>query len=272
MAIVLAATVLVAAGTLYALSERKLRRTYTVAAHPIVVPTDSASITEGERLARLRGCTGCHGAQGEGDVFVDSWLLARVVSPNLTQSVREFSDEQLEAIIRQGLRPNGRSVFIMPSGMFHALTDADLGRIIAFLRSLPVRSGNAPETRIGLLARAAFVANQFTTAAEDVRRAESLDTTFPAPGDSTWKGAYLARTVCTECHGLDLRGDPSGKPPDLRIAALYPPGAFLHLMRTGKAPGEREMTLMSSVSRNRFSRFTDDEISALQRYLVARAQ
>ncbi len=272
IAIGLVAVVLVVVVAVYALSELILRRTYAIAAHAIVAPRDSLSIAEGERLARLRGCTGCHGAQGEGEVLSDNWLLGRIVAPNLSQSVREFSDEQLEGLIRQGVRPNGRSLFVMPSGMLSALTDEDLGRIIAFMRSLPARSGNARDVRVGPLGRTGLLAHKFTTAVEDVRRAKSLASTHPSSGDPNWKGAYLARTVCTECHGFDLRGDPGGTAPDLRIAASYPLGAFAHLMRTGKAAGGRELTLMSSVARNRFSRFTDDEISALHQYLVARAQ
>ena len=67
-----------------------------------------------------------------------------------------------------------------------------------------------------------------------------------------------------------LEGDES-RIPDLRIAASYSLEQFTHLMRTGKASGNRELKLMSSVARNRFSHFTDDEIQAQHSYLVARA-
>ena len=160
----------------------------------------------------------------------------------------------------------------MPSGMFAALTDQDLGAIVSYLRSLPVREGPTRSVRLGPLAHLAFALGRLLPAAEEAQRAAKLTKSYPAPNDPDWTGAYLARTACSECHGLDLRGDASGKPPDLKIAGSYSLDAFNHLMRTGKAPGEREIGLMSRVARGRFSHFTDAEIASLHRYLVARAR
>ena len=265
----LIALVLIAALVVYLASERIVRRTHAVDAPPFAAPADSTSLPEGERLARLHGCIGCHGQQLEGKVFIDDPLLAHVVSPNLTIAVREYSDPQLERIIRHGIRPGGRSVVAMPSGMFSQLTDADLGRILAYLRSRPPVAGHAREVRLGPLARLGVVIGRFSTAADEVRRAEALSAEFPRAGDPTAAGAYLARTVCTECHGLDLNG--RNRAPDLRIAAGYTREQFTRLMRTGKALGDRELTLMSQVARSRFSRFTDAEVDALYDYLIARA-
>jgi cytochrome c553 len=268
----LVALVLLAYGVVYVVSEIKVRRTFAIVPHPIAVPSDSGSVAEGARLARLRGCVECHGIRAQGDTFVDQWMLARVISPDLTRSVRAYTNTQLEAIIRQGARPGGRSVVVMPSGMFAPLADRDLGAIIAFLRQLPEQNGPRPEVRLGPLARVAFTVGEFVPAAEEVRRAHRMASAYPAEGEPHHLGAYLARTVCTECHGFDLRGDGSGRRPDLRIAAAYSLGAFAHLMRTGKAPGERELDLMSRVARSRFTSFTDHEIAALHGYLVARAK
>jgi hypothetical protein len=44
---------------------------------------------------------------------------------------------------------------------------------------------------------------------------------------------------------------------------------FTRLMRTGKALGDRELELMSSVSRDGFSHLTDEEIAAIHAYLNA---
>src|SRR6266540_2296711 len=96
----LVALVFVALAVVYAVSEIKFRRSYAVSPHPILIPHDSASIAKGGRFARIRGCTTCHGSMAEGDTFIDHWLVARVVAPNLTKSVRQYSDAELEAIIR----------------------------------------------------------------------------------------------------------------------------------------------------------------------------
>lgn len=259
----------VAGAIVYLLSERVLRRTYTEPQVDILVPSDSQSVLEGHRLALIRGCSGgCHGANIEGGVFIDDLLLARLVAPNLTAAVRRYSNADIVRIVRRGVRPDGFSVIGMPSEMFSGLTDEDLGEILAYLRSVPPRPGPAPERRLGPLARLAFVAGKLRPAAELVGRATLLTGIWPQDGDSTARGAYLARTSCTECHGLDLRGsDPA---PDLRIAAGYSFEAFRGFMRTGKALGNRELPLMSSVARQRFSHFTDPELRELYAFLIAR--
>ena len=67
----------------------------------------------------------------------DQPMIGRVVAPNLTAAVRKYSDAELAVIIRNGVRPGGRSLVVMPAEAYVLLTDDDLGRIIAFLRSLP---------------------------------------------------------------------------------------------------------------------------------------
>ncbi|HET9293138.1 MAG TPA: c-type cytochrome [Gemmatimonadales bacterium] len=264
------ALVILAGAVVYVLSERIVRRRYDEPLVAIAVPTDSLSVSEGQRLATLRGCSGgCHGSVSEGGVFIDEPLLARLVAPNLTASVRTYSDAELARIIRRGVRPDGRSVVGMPSEMFSPLTDADLGRIIAYLRSLPPQPGPGREVRLGPLARLGIVTGQYAPAAAWVRRADRLARSYPGPGDSTARGAYLARTACTECHGLDLRGGETT--PDLRIVASYSLDAFTTLLRTGTPAGNRELTLMKQAALKRFSHFTDAEIGALYAFLRARA-
>jgi mono/diheme cytochrome c family protein len=260
---------LIAAVVIYVLSELALRRSYEARGTSVAIPADSTSIAEGERLARIRGCLGCHRSKLEGGMFVDEPMLARIAAPNLTTAVRAYSDAELEGIIRHGVRPDGRSVLAMPSDMFRLLDDADLGKILAFLHSVPEVPGQPRLVKPGPLGRLGIAIGKFKPAAEDVRRVETLSDSFPAPGSPVAPGAYLARTVCTECHGATLSG--VGKTPDLRIAAGYSREQFVRLMRTGTALGERELSLMSEVARSRFTHFTDEEIEALYAYLLSRA-
>jgi cytochrome c553 len=253
----------------YVLSERILRRAYTEPRVEITVPEDSISMKEGHRLALVHGCATCHGSDVTGSVFIDDPLLARLVAPNLTTAVRSYANADLVRIIRRGVRPDGSSVIGMPSEMFSGLTDADLGKILAYLSSAPPQSGLGPERRLGPVARIAFVAGRFRPAAELARRAGQLTGSWPRDADSTAPGAYLARTSCTECHGLELRG--GDQAPDLRIAASYSLEAFTVLMRQGKALGNRELPLMSQVAQSRFRHFTDQELRNLHTYLVVRA-
>lgn len=252
----------------YVLSERILRRTYTEPRVLIAVPVDSISTREGHRLALIHGCATCHGTDVDGAVFIDDPLLARLIAPSLTAAVRGYDNADLVRIIRRGVRPDGSSVIGMPSEMFSGLTDADLGKILAHLNSAPPRPGLGPERRLGPVARIGFVMGKLRPAAELARRAGQLSGSWPQAADSTAPGAYLARTSCTECHGLDLRG--GDQAPDLRIAASYSFEAFTELMRQGKALGNRELPLMSQVARGRFRHFTDQELGNLHTYLVAR--
>lgn len=264
------AIALLAAAVIYVLSEVALRRSYEVRGTSVAIPADSASITEGERLARIRGCLGCHRSRLEGGMFVDEPMLALIAAPNLTTAVRAYSDAELEGIIRHGVRPDGRSVLAMPSDMFRLLDDADLGKILAYLHSVPEVPGQARLVKPGPLGRLGIALAKFKPAAEDVRRVETLSDSFPAAGSPVARGAYLARTVCTECHGALLSGF-EGETPDLRIAAGYSREQFVRLMRTGVALGEREVGLMSEVARGRFTHFTDEEIETLYAYLLSRA-
>src|SRR6185369_11318779 len=127
----------IAYAVLYVLSEQALNRTYPVPAVTLSIPTDAESIQEGRRLATVRGCLpGCHGKAGEGEVMFDQPIVARVVAPNLTVAAKKFNAAELAGIIRNGVRPDGRSMLVMPSQTYAALTDQDLARIIAFLKTL----------------------------------------------------------------------------------------------------------------------------------------
>jgi cytochrome c553 len=256
-----------AVAVIYLASERIVRKTYDVPLSSIALPTDSFALAEGQRLATVRGCyNGCHGERLDGGVLVDRPLLARVVAPNLTQVVAQYTDPELERVIRHGIRRDGKSTLGMPSSMFYHLHDEDLGAIIAFLRSAPVTEGPATEISLGPLARLGLVLGKYNPQAElidhDAPRLAVRDTS-----DHITFGKYLALTSCTECHGLDLRGNPDGSSPNLVIAATYSEEGFTRLMRTGMASGGRELRLMSDVARGRFSHLTDGEIRALHGYL-----
>lgn len=196
----------------------------------------------------------------------DQPLIARIVAPNLTVAARKFSDRELAGVIRNGVRPDGRSVLVMPSETFSALTDEDLGRIIAFLKSLPEAAGPDPSISPGPIGRVGLVVGKFKMAAQLIAEA------VPPPeaaNEEAKQGRYLARTICAECHGTALRGasNPDFTSPDLRVVAAYSPEAFTQLLRTGVAIGGRDVGVMSAQARNNLSHLTDSEIAALYSYL-----
>ena len=266
---ILAGLVIVAYAVAYVASERIMRRTYEVPAVAIAIPTDAESIAEGRRLATTRGCVnGCHGKNAEGAVMFDEPMIARIVAPNLTAAVRKYSDAQIGAIVRYGVRPDGRSMLVMPAEAFVWMTDADLGRIIAFLKSLPPSTGPEPGISPGPLGRIGLATGKFKTVTQLI-----ADTQPPPEAASAQAGfgRYLARTTCAQCHGTNLRGDstPDFTSPDLRIVAAYSPEAFAELMRTGVPLGGRKLGTMGPLARQTLSQFTDAEIAALYSYLHA---
>src|SRR5262245_25358992 len=253
----------------YAVSERVLRRTYEMPVIALAIPTDPESIREGRRLATIRGCfLDCHGKEAEGRVMFDDPKIARIVAPNLTAAVHQYTDAQLAVIIRNGVRPDGRSLIVMPSEAYVGMTDGDLGRIIAFPNSLPRVPGPGRDIAVGPLGRLGLAIGKFKTTAE------LIAITGPPPAATNQQaelGRYLARTVCAECHGTSLRGaaNPDFTSPDLRVVAAYSPEAFARLLRTGIALGERRLGTMSEQARNNLSQLTDSEIAALHSYLHA---
>ncbi|HKE41803.1 MAG TPA: c-type cytochrome [Casimicrobiaceae bacterium] len=265
----LAGLAIIAYAVLYMLSERLLRRTYQVPVVALSIPNDTASISEGRRLATIRGCfAGCHGKEAAGAVLFDQPMIGRIVAPNLTAAVKQFSDGELAVIIRNGVRPDGHSMLVMPSEVFNGVTDEDLAKIIAFLHTLPEVAGPGPSISMGPIGRLGLVVGKFNVVARLIAE------TVPPP-DATNEvakfGRYLARTICAECHGTALRGDsnPDFSSPDLRVVTTYSPDAFAQLLKTGVAIGGRDVGVMSAQARNNLSHLSDPEIAAIYGYLHA---
>ena len=260
---------IIAYTAVYVLSEHALRRTYDVPAVAVSIPSGPDAIAEGQRLAIVHGCYGgCHGKHAGGAVMFDQPIIGRIVAPNLTAAVRKYSDTELVNIIRHGVRPGGRSMMVMPSEAFVLLTDEDLGRIIAFLKSLPAIEGPGPDVSMGPLGRIGVAVGQFKPVAQLIAE------TVPPPEASNppaANGRYLARTICVQCHGTNLRGasNPDFTSPNLQIVAAYSPAQFSQLLKTGIALGGRFPPTMGPYARALLSHLTDSEIADLYSYLHA---
>lgn len=267
-AIGLGSIVTVALLVIYGVSEYHLRKRYEIAMTSIAVPADSAGIARGKHIALTRGCDGCHGPNLEGKVLFDQPMLARIVTTNVTKIVREYSDAELARAIRHGVRKNGTGLVVMPSSMLYHLSDDDLGALVAYLKTVPRMESALPKTSMRLLARVGLVTGQYRT------EAAAIDHGTPRVpdaigGDLSARGHYVAKTSCTECHGLDFKGGNGGPAPTpaLSVVQAYSAQEFVRLMREGVARDGRTLGLMGDVARSRFSRFTDEEIAAVYAYL-----
>lgn len=254
---------------MYFASERALARTFTaVDSAALVVPADAESIAEGERIAQLAGCQHCHGDALAGQLVDDIPNLVRLVAANASVALPEYSDEQLATLLRKGVKADGTSLLFMPSEMFRHLSDADLARIIAWLRTVPATpEGVQEKTEVRLIARMLLAKGDIQVSAAAIQRLPPGVGGFDA-SDPVSHGKYLAMNFCTECHGQNLEGfDILGAPP-LAVVKGYTLEQFAHLMKYGVPLGGRELRIMGSTSRGRFSRFTEKEVSALHAYLT----
>ena len=264
----LVALVVVAAGAIYLLSEWTIYRTYDdVRLTSFAVPADAAAITRGQRLATVYGCNNsCHGKHMEGLELYDEPGIAKINAPNLTRVVAEYSNPELERLIRHGVKRDGTSTWIMPSQMFSHMSDADLRDVIAFVRSAPLREGPMREVTIRSLGRIGVVTGKFkplaTQVPRDLRHTATTDRSNPLV-----LGQYLVQTTCTECHGTDLQGSEFLKAPSLEVSAAYSNADFDRLLRSGVAIGGRLLGLMTEVGQTRFPAMTDEEVIAVREYL-----
>jgi cytochrome c553 len=249
-------------------SEAVVTRTYAIPVTSFDAPSDSVSAGRGKHLATIYGCNNCHGRELQGTVFLDDPKLARIHAPNLTRVVKEYTDAELERLLRHGVKRDGRSVWIMPSQMYSRLTDQDLADVIAYVRSMPERDGVDRGLTLRPLARIGILTGQFTPVAAQIQ-ADGGSRQTPDSSDPLARGRYLVMTACTECHGLDLQGSAFLKAPSLLIAAAYSSEDFAHLMHTGTGMGGRKLDLMAKAAKGRFSSFTDEEIAAIRAYLDA---
>lgn len=263
----LAGLAVVAAATVYGLSEWAIRKRYDAPLASIAVPTDPAAIARGARLATVYGCNNsCHGKDMAGFEMYDEPGIAKINAPNLSRVLREYTDPELERLIRRGVKRDGTSTWIMPAPMFSHLSDEDLGDIIAFVRSAPQSNGPMREVTLRSLGRIGVVIGKFkplaTQVSPDVRRAVTTDRSNPIV-----LGQYLVNTACTECHGPDLHGSDIVHAPSLAVSAGYSNADFDRLLRSGVAIGGRLVGLMSEVGQTRFPALTDEEVVAVREYL-----
>lgn len=229
---VLLALVLLGAGGAWVVSERMVRGVHAPNLPPFAVapPADSASLAEGERLARTRGC---HGARLEGQVFDSEPWVGTLVTPNLTQLVPQSSNAELERAIRHGYRRHGELLYGMPSEMYHDLRDADLARLMAWLGTLPREEGVQESTTFGPLGRLSLLRGEFPPA----RHYIETESPPALPGDSALHlGHYVARTSCTECHGNELTGGESTPPLGSTAMSYAAEVASLHADLRSLAP------------------------------------
>lgn len=256
-------------------SERKMNRVIALNPAPVSIPSDDTALARGKYLYESRGCIDCHARDGAGRTFIDDGALL-VRGPNITLGgpTGAYSAVDWVRSLRHGVAPSGKPLLIMPSEDYARMTDADLGAMVAYIRSLPVQSGDGRELRLALPVRLAYAIGVVRDAAEKIDH--SLPPAEPAPeGDVLAAGAYAAQ-MCQGCHGESFTGGKiPGGPPDWPAAANLTPvpggamqsyrdsAAFAAMMRSGRRPDGSEIKVMPFES---LAELNDAELAAMYAY------
>ena len=235
----------------------------------------AAQVGHGERLTWTLGCRGCHGKDLQGTFFTeDEPQYGPLYASNLTIEVPEYTDAQLDGIIRHGTHPERKSVWGMPSEIFQHLSDPDFKAVVARLRTLRPGGEKLPPPQFSKLDKEEIKSGEYEPAIKLVRERAAM---LPVDLGARYAlGRYITEVTCAECHGprLDGKKPPKpGMPPDLIVVGGYSRAEFETLMTRGIPIGNRKLNpMMSGVAQRRFSRLTPHERDALYAYLKARAE
>lgn len=224
------------------------------------LPASSESIARGEQLVQGMGaCAFCHSVEkvpgaplAGGAVLYDKY--GEVVGPNITISdhgIGKWTESELKSFIRSSVRPD-QSVAHAP---FHRgmewLSDGDIGRITAYLRSLP-----GDEREIGRRDVSFFSRN--TTGFFDAKPAVRGYIPEISPSFRREYGQYLVDHVarCGSCHT---------RPGGIFSSDVYLGGG--KELRIGEGDGERksapnisssDISGIGGWSREKFAQFFSD--------------
>jgi cytochrome c553 len=275
---VIVALLVIAGLGIVGLSEMKLRKVHAIPPESITVPDDSASIERGRHLATaISKCTECHGEDLGGQVM-EMGPLGAFTASNLTSGqggVGPRNDAEWVRGIRHGVRPDGRALVFMPSMVFAALNQEDLGAIVAYVKSMPPVDHVLPATHLGPIGRLLIVLKpERMLPVEGIDHSAPVPTVLP-PALTPEYGKYLTVTGgCTYCHGDNLKGGiqegPPGTPPSADLTSSGPTAKwsesdFASALRTGQRP---DGTSINPFMPWRSARLmTDEEIQAVWAYL-----
>lgn len=200
-------------------------------------------LEHGERIAQLLGCDACHLSDYSGADFGELIpLIEGLWATNISLTLPDFSDEELERLLSEGEHPT-REIYLMPSKQSQFLGRRDMDALIAFLRTIePVGQPTPlppPDFEEAVTARLpddywrTMLDGQPRTYHNAAEEAMYFAANAPPDlGTGTAQGRLVVLTVCTSCHGaaMDGVGELAG---DIQGALEYDDLQFKRLLREG---------------------------------------
>jgi mono/diheme cytochrome c family protein len=269
---------IIAATTVFLLSNSRMNRTHAVTAKKVAVTQSSDVLERGRHIVDTRGCRDCHGADFGGAKVIDDPAVGLFHGPNLTHGKgglpAEYSDLDYVRAIRHGVARDGRPLLLMPSHEYTQMSDEDLGATIAYIKTAaPVDRERVP-IKVGPVIRLLILLDKVKIAAEHIDHDAPRLASVRAEVTPTY-GKYLAAS-CVGCHGENFSGGKiAGAPPDWPAAANLTrhessrlPGwteeQFLNVIRTQVRPDGSKVNPVMPAG---FAAMTDTELKALWSYL-----
>ena len=268
---------------LYGLGQMRLNKVYEVPEQTLIVPDDEASLLEGKRIFQYRGCEACHGEDLQGLVYMDNPALGQVITPNLTSGEggigAERTDTDLVRAIRHGVRPDGTPLLFMPSTEFYYLSDGDLAKALAYIRSKPAVDNIVSPSKLSFSGFIVMnVIQGVTFLPAELIPHDDPPPVVPEPSVTADYGLYLSLS-CMVCHGINLSGgEIPAFPAEWPAAPNLTPGkgsrlsawgeaGFSELIRNGEKHGR--MIHSAYMPWKSYRYMTDDELRAVYTYLMS---
>ena len=238
-----------------------------------VVASTPQQIAHGEKFARA--CAGCHSPNNQlpltGNNFMPGAPFGTFYAQNLTQAhFKDWSDGEIIRAIREGVGRNGRSLMIMPSNAFHAMSDEDVQALVAYLRSQPADAPTTPPNNFNAFGAIMFgLLNNVQTVQPPITSVIAA----PPAGPTAEYGLYLTRVGgCMDCHGQNLAGS---KTPDsgaiapslVAVAKSWSEADFIKTLRTGVTPEGK--ALSKDMPWKEYEKLSDDDFRAIFAHLAA---
>lgn len=229
--------------------------------------TQATTIAHGKRLSVVLDCTGCHGADLQGEDMADRPEDGAIYSPNITLKVPTYTDARLDRLIRHGVPKDGREFWFMPVESFQFLSDKDFAALIAYLRTVKPAGRALPPFKFNGVEYKDVEQGILGNAQAQIAKYRAHPPVDLGP-KYDW-GRYLVQTTCTACHNNALQGWPNFTP-DLDIAGTYSKHELTRLLTTGESKTGKDVG-MSHVARRNYSQLTPGEREAIVDYVLARA-